>query len=118
MLEARAGAVAAGPVAAGRGGTPGVRVIRVGEEHVPDDGELRVTHGEPTVLLGDPDAWQAEWALLSAVRREFPVAFSGCTAAELRSIARIRETPPPLGDRQGECWLVDGGEVRRAILEL
>jgi len=118
MLEARAGAVAAGPVAAGRGGTPGMRVIRVGEEHVPDDGELRVTHGEPIVLLGDPDAWQAEWALLSAVRREFPVAFSGCTAAELRSIARIRETPPPLGDRQGECWLVDGGEVRRAILEL
>ena len=70
------------------------------------------------MLLGDPDAWQAEWALLSTVRREFPLVVTGCTAAELRAIARVRETPPPLGSRPGECWLVDGVGVRRAILEL
>jgi S-DNA-T family DNA segregation ATPase FtsK/SpoIIIE len=103
---------------AGAGGIRGVRIIRLGEDVVPDDGELRVTRGEPIVLLGDPDAWQTEWALLSTVRREYPLVFTGCTAAELRSLARIRETPPPLGERPGECWLIDGGDVRRAILEL
>lgn len=96
----------------------GIRVIRVGEQPTPDDAELRVTHGDPTLLLGDPDAWQAEWALLSSVRREFPLVFFGCVPSEVRAIARIREPPPPLGDRPGECWLVDGGGIRRAILEL
>jgi S-DNA-T family DNA segregation ATPase FtsK/SpoIIIE len=100
------------------GAEGGIRVIRVGEEPTPEDAELRVTRSEPTLLLGDPDAWQAEWALLSSVRREFPIVFFGCTPAEVRAIARIRETPPPLGDRPGECWLVDGGGIRRAILEL
>ena len=107
-----------GAIRAAAGGIPAPRVIRVGEERTPDDGELRVSHGGPTVLLGDPDAWQAEWALLAAVRREFSLVFAGCTAAEVRAIARLRESPPPLGDRPGECWLVDGGVVRRAILEL
>jgi S-DNA-T family DNA segregation ATPase FtsK/SpoIIIE len=107
-----------GAIRTAAGGIPAPRVIRVGEERTPDDGELRVSHGGPTVLLGDPDAWQAEWALLAAVRREFSLVFAGCPAAVVRAIARLRESPPPLGDRPGECWLVDGGEVRRAILEL
>lgn len=103
---------------AGAGGIRGARVIRLGEEPAPDDGELRVAGREPIVLLGDPEAWQAEWALLGTVRREFPLIVTGCTTAELRAVARVREMPPPLGDRLGECWLVDGGTVRRAILQL
>ena len=97
----------------------GARVVVLGEGPVPGEGELRVSRGEaPLVLLGDPDAWQAEWALLSLARREWPIAVIGCTASELRAITRAREAAPPLGDRPGECWWVDAGVARRALLEL
>ncbi|CAN5408868.1 hypothetical protein BH10ACT6_BH10ACT6_02720 [soil metagenome] len=96
----------------------GTRIVRLGEDTAPSDPELQPGTGEPIVLLGDPDAWQAEWALLGSVRREFPLVFVGCTASELRAIGRVRETPPPLGARSGECWVVDGGVVSRALLDV
>ena len=95
----------------------GVRVVLLGQGSVSADEERRHAAARPLVLLGDPDAWQGEWSLLGAVRREMPLVAAGCTAAELRSLARIREGIPLLGSRPGECWLVDGGTVRRAILE-
>jgi len=67
---------------------------------------------DATVVLGDPDAWQAEWAMLTRARREWPIVVERCSAAELRAVTRIREVPPPL--RPGECWLVEDGGVRRA----
>jgi S-DNA-T family DNA segregation ATPase FtsK/SpoIIIE len=97
----------------------GARLMRLSEDRLPDDAELRVWGGQhPIVLLGDPDAWQAHWSLLGQVRREVPLVVIGCTAAELRAVARIREVPPPLGHRPGECWLIEHGEVRRAQLEI
>ena len=61
----------------------GARVVLLGDGPVPDEGELRVSHGEPAVvLLGDPDAWQAEWSLLNLARRELPIAMIGCGATE------------------------------------
>lgn len=95
------------------------RVVLLGDEPAPDDNELRVTHGgRAIVLLGDPDAWQAEWALLGVARRELSIAVVGCSPAELRAVARSRDFVPPLGSRQGECWWVEQGAVRRAVLEL
>jgi len=95
------------------------RVIVLGDEPAPEDQELRISRGgAPVVLLGDPDAWQAEWGLLNLARREFPIAVIGCSASELRAITRARDAPPPLGTRPGECWWVDAGVVRRALLEL
>jgi S-DNA-T family DNA segregation ATPase FtsK/SpoIIIE len=97
----------------------GTRVVVLGDQPAPGDDELRVSRGEaPVVLLGDPDAWQAEWALLSLARRELPIAVIGCSASELRAVTRAREAAPPLGGRPGECWWVDGGAVRRAVLDL
>ena len=90
----------------------------LGADPAPDDRELRVSRGAaPVVLLGDPDTWQTEWALLNLVRREYPLAVIGCGSAELRAVARARDGIPPLGSRPGECWLVEGGSVRRAILD-
>ncbi|MGN6324798.1 FtsK/SpoIIIE domain-containing protein [Pseudolysinimonas sp.] len=81
------------------------------------DGESDAVRSDACdVLLGDPDAWQADWTLLGRARRELPVAVVGCTAAELRALTRTRDAVPPLGARPGECWLVDGGVVRRALL--
>lgn len=96
---------------------PSIRVVHLGDEEAPETELLRTSGETPLVLLGDPEAWQAEWALLGAVRRELPMVFVGCTAAEFRSLARTRDQPPPLGDRPGECWVVEIGDVRRAILE-
>jgi len=97
----------------------GARVFLLGEAPVPDESELRVSRGaDPVVLVGDPDDWQAQWALLSFARRELPIAVLGCAASELRAITRARDAPPPLGDRPGECWWVEEGVVRRALLRL
>ncbi|MEO6115306.1 MAG: FtsK/SpoIIIE domain-containing protein, partial [Pseudolysinimonas sp.] len=97
----------------------GVRVILLGDDPVPDDRELRVSQGDaPLVLLGDPDAWQAEWALLGLVRRELPLAVIGCGPSELRAVTRGRDLAPPLGRRAEECWWVDDGVVRRALLDV
>ena len=86
-----------------------VRVRQLGE---PEAAGPIVDPGR-TVLLGDPDAWQADWATLARARRELAIVVAGCSPAELRAVTRFRETPPPL--RAGEVWLVEGGRVRRAV---
>jgi S-DNA-T family DNA segregation ATPase FtsK/SpoIIIE len=90
----------------------GLRVALLGASDEHDGGVVSAAD----VLLGDPDAWQAEWNLLARARRELPVAIVDCPAAELRTLLRVRDVPPPLGSRPGECWVVDGGVVRRAVL--
>ncbi len=96
----------------------GIKAVLLGEQQAPDEEELRVWRGDASIVLfGDPDAWQAEWALLSLVRRELPLAAVGCTESELRALTRVREAAAPLGDRPGECWWVEAGQVRRAVLE-
>jgi S-DNA-T family DNA segregation ATPase FtsK/SpoIIIE len=94
---------------------PGVRVVAVGRDGVPgihaDEG------GRPTVLLGDPDAWQSEWTLLTEARRGIPIVLIGCTAADHRLLLREAQPPPPLGARHGQCWLSRGGRTVRAVWE-
>ena len=114
--ELRAGLLAAG-----------VRLIDVGPIDVvpiaggnadPDGpAELRITSGgAPIVVLGDPDAWNADWALLAQARREWPIVLHAATLADHRALTRSRELPPPLGTRPGECWLVRDGVTLRAVL--
>ncbi len=86
-----------------------VRVVTVGE---PGAG-LPVVDPGRTVLLGDPDAWQSDWATLARARRDLPIVFSGCAVADVRAVARTREVPPPLAP--GEVWLVEHGRPRRAV---
>jgi S-DNA-T family DNA segregation ATPase FtsK/SpoIIIE len=104
--ELRAGLLAAG-----------VRLIDVGETGADVQDELRVASGSaPIVVLGDADAWQAEWALLGRARREWPIVLHAATLADHRALTRSRELPPPLGARPGECWLVRDGVTVRATL--
>jgi hypothetical protein len=67
-----------------------------------------------TVLLGDPDAWQSDWAALSRARRDLPIVLHACGLADFRAITRSREVPPPLAPE--EVWLVENGRVHRAVL--
>ena len=94
---------------------PAVRIVRVGGGPAPT---LDVGRGgRPTVLLGDPDAWQSEWGLLTEVRRAAPIVLIRCTAADHRALLREAQTPPPLGRRAGECWLSSDGVTVRAVFE-
>lgn len=72
----------------------------------------------PTVVIGDPEAWLADWALLSAARRDWPIMLIGCTVADHRALLRDRTLPPPLGTAPGECWLSVDGRTTRAVLGL
>jgi S-DNA-T family DNA segregation ATPase FtsK/SpoIIIE len=97
----------------------GARIVELGSGSEPAPGDLRVSGGTvPTVVLGDPDAWLAEWALLSTARRDWPIILVGVTSADHRALLRDRALPPPLGQRPGECWLSIDGRTERAVLAL
>jgi S-DNA-T family DNA segregation ATPase FtsK/SpoIIIE len=96
----------------------GSRVVDLGRGDLPAPDDLLVARAPvPTVLIGDPDAWQAEWALLTSARRHWPIVLAGCTPADHRILLRDRELPPPLGERPGECWLAGGGPTVRAVFD-
>lgn len=111
VVAARPRALAAALQAAG------VRVHEVGGASGGAElGALQIAvPGVPTVLLGDPDAWHADWAALSWARRDLPVVMIGCTPADHRTLLRDRELPPLLGPGEGECWYADEGTTRRAV---
>ncbi|HEV7741602.1 MAG TPA: FtsK/SpoIIIE domain-containing protein [Pseudolysinimonas sp.] len=97
----------------------GARVLQLGSDALPDAGLLHVaSRPTPTVLLGDPDAWQADWALLTTARREWPIVLTGCAPADHRALLRDRDLPPLLGSRPGECWLAHEGRTVRAVLRI
>lgn len=97
----------------------GARVIELGGAAMPSAQELQVTPaGVRTVLLGDPEAWLADWAMLAAARRDWPIVLIDVSAADHRALLRDRALPPPLGARSGECWLSTDGHTRRAMLVL
>jgi S-DNA-T family DNA segregation ATPase FtsK/SpoIIIE len=73
------------------------------------------TQPQALALVGDVDAWMANWSLLAALReRGDLVVHAG--AAEYRSVTRDREPPPMLDPGAAQCWLLrpGTGPVRRA----
>lgn len=82
-----------------------------------DAGTLTITAGEPRILVGDPDEWQAHWGALPRLGQTHPLVIDGCSLAEYRAATRQRDLPPPLSGRAGEFWLLDpDGTPRRATL--
>ncbi len=97
----------------------GARIVDLGSGSEPAPADLHVSAGAvPTVLLGDPDSWLAEWSLLAAARRDWPIVLVDATPADHRALLRDRSLPPPLGQAPGECWLSAEGRTVRAILDL
>lgn len=71
----------------------------------------------PRVLLGDPDAWQANWGLAGRLRATVPLAFHGCSVAEFRAISQVRTLPPLVATSADAVWLLSpDGRVGRALL--
>ncbi|RNE63676.1 FtsK/SpoIIIE domain-containing protein [Cryobacterium tepidiphilum] len=74
--------------------------------------------GAGTALVGDPDAWQAHFGLLAALRTRTDIVFDGCTLGDYRLISRRRDLPPALAPHRARLWLLGpDGEVRRAVWE-
>jgi S-DNA-T family DNA segregation ATPase FtsK/SpoIIIE len=80
--------------------------------------ELDVSVGDsPVILVADPDIWQSHWTLLGTIQRTASILFDGCSLADLRSLLRSRELPPPFPAGVRPLWLrTPEGEVSRATL--
>lgn len=52
-------------------------------------------HAAAVAVIGDPDAWQANWALLGRIRAGSCIVFDGCTLTQVRAILHSRVLPPP-----------------------
>ncbi|MFC6357372.1 FtsK/SpoIIIE domain-containing protein [Luethyella okanaganae] len=70
-----------------------------------------------TALVGDLDAWQANWSLFSSLRGDCGLVFDGGSLADYRLLTRRRELPPVLAAETDHGWLVtpDGVTHRRRI---
>ena len=92
------------PLAASRAGAGSVGV-----------GSLEVVSAlSPTIVVGDPDGWQANWALLGALRAGGLVLIDRCSVAEFRAISGRRTLPPPIRVGVDDCWAIEpDGTVRR-----
>ncbi|CAN5417904.1 hypothetical protein BH10ACT4_BH10ACT4_02250 [soil metagenome] len=73
-----------------------------------------VDASSPTLIVGDPESWQANWALLGAVRAGGLVVIDRCSVAEFRAISGRRSLPPPIRAGADHCWAMEpDGTVRR-----
>ena len=78
-----------------------------------------VSGGRRTVIVGDPDAWQARWGLLPRLRSRLPVLVHGCSTAEFRAVTRLAELPPPLANPRQTAWFLPcDGPVERIALPI
>ncbi|MES2093974.1 MAG: FtsK/SpoIIIE domain-containing protein [Actinomycetota bacterium] len=68
----------------------------------------------PRVIVGDPDGWQSNWALLSTLRADALVLVDRCSVNEFRAISGQRTLPPPIRSGADHCWALDpDGSVLR-----
>jgi S-DNA-T family DNA segregation ATPase FtsK/SpoIIIE len=85
---------------------------------LPSAGEVQLaaTSGRD-ILVGDPDAWQAHWGAFGALRGRAHLLFDGCALLDLRTLARVRDLPPPFPRGERPLWLLDAeGSLSRARL--
>jgi len=89
-----------------------------GAPTLPVSDRLELSGGtRPQVLIGDPDAWQTQWALLAALRVRTAIVFDGCSLGEFRVIGRRRSVPPALAPGRGHVWVLrSDGTVERGAL--
>lgn len=97
-----------------RNAAVGRRVIELDARGTDARGLLIGHGGDADVLVGDPDSWQSRWGVLAALRQTVDVLLDGCSVAEVRAVAGVRELPPPPGRGERALWLLraDGGIAR------
>lgn len=82
----------------------------------PASGDLEAG-GPGGILLGDPEDWNAAWALLGTLRARVPILFHACSVTEYRTLSRQRDLPPPITSPRNAGWLLyPDGRVERVRL--
>jgi S-DNA-T family DNA segregation ATPase FtsK/SpoIIIE len=66
----------------------------------------------PRVVIGDADAWMANWALVGAMREDATVIVHG-GPREYRVLVRDATLPPLLDDPIAQCWVLTPGAAPR-----
>ncbi|MGR0320109.1 FtsK/SpoIIIE domain-containing protein [Agromyces sp. ZXT2-3] len=67
-----------------------------------------------TAVVGDADAWAANWSLAASARSRAELVVHG-GAAEHRALARGTGLPPLLDEDRDQCWVIPvGGDAERA----
>lgn len=75
------------------------------------------SNAPPTILVGDAETWQRQWALWQRIRFEGEMLFLAECAGELRSFAGSRELPPYAAPHEGRAWTIhDGLAPQRVII--
>ncbi|MCM3695850.1 FtsK/SpoIIIE domain-containing protein [Microbacterium oleivorans] len=70
------------------------------------------------VVIGPPDAWLAQWRLLTAARADADLVIDAACAAEYRALVGSRDLPPFAVSGVGRAWLhVPDRPVRRVLLQ-
>ena len=70
-----------------------------------------------TMLIGEGESWQRDWAGLQRVRSEGEMLVLAECATELRTLLGVRELPPYARPHAGRAWLVrDGRPPERVVL--
>jgi S-DNA-T family DNA segregation ATPase FtsK/SpoIIIE len=79
--------------------------------------QVRRHAGNPVVIVGDSEQWQAHWPLLTALRSDAALIVDGCSVAEFRALTRIRDRPPLLARLPDRAWRVspDGAVSRVSV---
>ncbi|WP_243063663.1 FtsK/SpoIIIE domain-containing protein [Humibacter sp. RRB41] len=70
---------------------------------------------EPMAIVGDADAWQSRWQLMTRLRRDGSIVFDGCTLAQVRGILHSRVLPPATLPGHALIYTRDG-EFRRVTV--
>jgi S-DNA-T family DNA segregation ATPase FtsK/SpoIIIE len=69
-----------------------------------------------TVVVGDPEHWQANWRLLSAMRSDHDLVIDSGCAADFRVLTGSRDVPPYARTAAGRAWLVSRGDAAVRIV--
>jgi len=92
---------------------PSCRVVelRAGYAPGPGDGtEFEVSSAnQPTLVVGDPDSWQANWSHLVALRSTATMIFDRSTVSDFRTFSATRPLPPPLASHSSNGWKLEPG---------
>ncbi|SEC05965.1 DNA segregation ATPase FtsK/SpoIIIE, S-DNA-T family [Paramicrobacterium humi] len=93
---------------------PGVHIITLGPTPV-YPAEMRELTS--VVVVGDADAWQANWSLLAALRSTATVVVEACPLVDYRALTRTRARPPYLHRQPGRAWRIAAdGHITRCAL--
>ncbi|HCS60665.1 MAG TPA: cell division protein FtsK [Microbacterium sp.] len=97
---------------------PGCEVRGVGDlpNEVAGQPQRASTDTASTILVGDAESWQRQWALWQRIRQEGEMVILAESAGELRAFTGSRELPPYAEVHAGRAWSIHDGRAPRRVI--